>query len=138
MFSDAISVEDALLQRDTRVLIGMQEFSDTTRYPASLRSLATAPLRRCSAKSSYARRRMGASFDSMTSFLSFGFEPEITAKVSPIKGVRVYEVPISYCGRGYAEGKKANWRDGFSALRCILKYNLRASTSRVDDTHDRK
>ncbi len=61
----------------------------------------------------------------------FGFEPEISAKVSRIKGVRVYEVPISYYGRGYAEGKKANWRDGFSALRCILKYNLRPSASRI-------
>jgi glycosyltransferase involved in cell wall biosynthesis len=54
----------------------------------------------------------------------FGFEPEITAKVSKIKGVRIYEVPISYYGRTYAEGKKINWRDGVSALRCILKYNL--------------
>lgn len=54
----------------------------------------------------------------------FGFEPEITAKVSKIKGVRIYEVPISYYGRTYAEGKKINWRDGFSALRCIVKYNF--------------
>ncbi len=54
----------------------------------------------------------------------FGFEPEITAKVSKVKGVRIYEVPISYYGRTYAEGKKINWRDGFSAIRCILKYNL--------------
>jgi glycosyltransferase involved in cell wall biosynthesis len=61
----------------------------------------------------------------------FGFEPEITAKVSRIRGVRIYEVPISYYGRGYTEGKKANWRDGFSALRCILKYNLRPSASRL-------
>jgi glycosyltransferase involved in cell wall biosynthesis len=53
----------------------------------------------------------------------FGFEPEITAKVSRLN-VRIYEVPISYYGRTYAEGKKINWRDGFSALRCILKYNL--------------
>lgn len=53
----------------------------------------------------------------------FGFEPEITAKVSRL-GVRIYEVPISYKGRTYAEGKKANWRDGFSALRCIVKYNI--------------
>lgn len=53
----------------------------------------------------------------------FGFEPEITAKVAKL-GVRIYEVPISYYGRTYAEGKKINWRDGFSALRCILKYNL--------------
>ena len=54
----------------------------------------------------------------------FGFEPEITAKVSKFKGVRIYEVPISYYGRTYAEGKKINWRDGFSALRCIIKYNF--------------
>jgi glycosyltransferase involved in cell wall biosynthesis len=53
----------------------------------------------------------------------FGFEPEITAKVSRL-GVRVYEVPISYYGRTYAEGKKIGWRDGLSALRCIIKYNL--------------
>jgi len=54
----------------------------------------------------------------------FGFEPEVTAKVCRVKGVRVYEVPVSYYGRTYAEGKKPNWRDGVSALRCILKYNL--------------
>jgi glycosyltransferase involved in cell wall biosynthesis len=53
----------------------------------------------------------------------FGFEPEITAKVSKLK-VRVYEVAISYNGRTYEEGKKINWRDGLSALRCILKYNF--------------
>lgn len=53
----------------------------------------------------------------------FGFEPEITAKMAKLR-VRVYEVAISYHGRTYDEGKKINWRDGFSALRCILKYNL--------------
>ena len=53
----------------------------------------------------------------------FGFEPEVTAKVARL-GVRIFEVPISYYGRTYQEGKKINWRDGFSALRCILKYNL--------------
>src|SRR5688572_26656259 len=53
----------------------------------------------------------------------FGFEPEITAKVSKL-GVRIYEVPISYHGRTYAEGKKINWKDGVRALWCILKYNL--------------
>jgi glycosyltransferase involved in cell wall biosynthesis len=53
----------------------------------------------------------------------FGFEPEITAKVSKL-GVRIYEVPISYHGRTYAEGKKINWKDGFRALWCIMKYNL--------------
>jgi len=53
----------------------------------------------------------------------FGFEPEITAKVSKLK-VRIYEVAISYHGRTYEEGKKINWRDGISALRCIVKYNF--------------
>jgi len=53
----------------------------------------------------------------------FGFEPEITAKVA--KGNwRIYEVPISYYGRTYEEGKKIGWRDGVRALYCILKYNL--------------
>jgi glycosyltransferase involved in cell wall biosynthesis len=53
----------------------------------------------------------------------FGFEPEFTARVARL-GVRIYEVPISYHGRTYAEGKKINWRDGFEALWCILKFNL--------------
>lgn len=51
----------------------------------------------------------------------FGFEPEITAKVAKLN-VRIYEVAISYYGRTYAEGKKIGWKDGFSALRCIVKY----------------
>lgn len=51
----------------------------------------------------------------------FGFEPEITAKVAR-KNVRIYEVAISYHGRTYAEGKKIGWKDGISAIRCILKY----------------
>jgi len=54
----------------------------------------------------------------------FGFEPEVTAKISKVPGVRIYEVGISYYGRTYAEGKKIRWRDGFRALWCILKYNL--------------
>lgn len=53
----------------------------------------------------------------------FGFEPEITAKVAK-KKLRIYEVPISYYGRTYEEGKKIGWRDGVRALICILKYNL--------------
>lgn len=53
----------------------------------------------------------------------FGFEPEVTAKVSRIPGVRIYEVGISYYGRTYAEGKKINWKDGFRAIYCIIKYN---------------
>ena len=53
----------------------------------------------------------------------FGFEPEITSKVARL-GVRIYEVAVSYSGRTYAEGKKIGWRDGLSAIRCILKYGL--------------
>lgn len=53
----------------------------------------------------------------------FGFEPEVTAKIARIK-CRIYEVGISYHGRTYEEGKKIGWKDGISALRCIIKYNL--------------
>lgn len=53
----------------------------------------------------------------------FGFEPEVTAKVARIKGIRIYEVGISYYGRTYAEGKKINWKDGLRAIYCIIKYN---------------
>ncbi|EQA35396.1 glycosyltransferase, group 2 family protein [Leptospira inadai serovar Lyme str. 10] len=54
----------------------------------------------------------------------FGFEPEITAKIAKIPGIRIYEVGISYYGRTYAEGKKIGWKDGFRAIYCIVKYNL--------------
>jgi glycosyltransferase involved in cell wall biosynthesis len=54
----------------------------------------------------------------------FGFEPEVTQKIARIKGIRIYEVGISYYGRTYEEGKKINWKDGFRALYCILKYGL--------------
>ncbi|MCB0653659.1 MAG: glycosyltransferase family 2 protein [Saprospiraceae bacterium] len=54
----------------------------------------------------------------------FGFEPEVTAKISRIPNIRIYEVGISYYGRTYEEGKKINWKDGFRAIYCILKYNL--------------
>jgi hypothetical protein len=54
----------------------------------------------------------------------FGFEPEVTAKISRIPKVRIYEVGISYYGRTYEEGKKINWQDGFRAIYCILKYNI--------------
>jgi glycosyltransferase involved in cell wall biosynthesis len=54
----------------------------------------------------------------------FGFEPEVTAKLAKIKGIRIYEVGISYYGRTYAEGKKISWKDGFRAIYCILKYNF--------------
>jgi glycosyltransferase involved in cell wall biosynthesis len=54
----------------------------------------------------------------------FGFEPEVTAKISRIPKIRIYEVGISYFGRTYDEGKKIGWKDGFRALYCILKYGL--------------
>jgi glycosyltransferase involved in cell wall biosynthesis len=54
----------------------------------------------------------------------FGFEPEVTAKISKIPGIRIFEVGISYYGRTYAEGKKIGWKDGVRAIWCILKYNL--------------
>jgi hypothetical protein len=53
----------------------------------------------------------------------FGFEPEITAKMAR-KKLRIYEVPISYYGRTYEEGKKVTWKDGLRAMWCIIKYNL--------------
>jgi len=53
----------------------------------------------------------------------FGFEPEITAKIAKRK-IRIYEVGVKYYGRTYQEGKKITWRDGFSAIRCIIKYNI--------------
>lgn len=54
----------------------------------------------------------------------FGFEPEVTAKISRIPNIRIYEVGISYYGRTYEDGKKIGWRDGFRAIYCILKYGL--------------
>lgn len=54
----------------------------------------------------------------------FGFEPEVTAKISRIKEARIYEVGISYYGRTYAEGKKINWKDGFRAIYCIIRYGM--------------
>jgi hypothetical protein len=54
----------------------------------------------------------------------FGFEPEVTAKISRIPKIRIYEVGIAYYGRTYEEGKKINYKDGFRAIYCILKYNL--------------
>lgn len=55
----------------------------------------------------------------------FGFEPEITAKISRIKNIRIYEVGISYYGRTYDEGKKINWKDGFRAIYAIIKYKFK-------------
>ncbi len=54
----------------------------------------------------------------------FGFEPEVTAKISRIKNIRIYETGIAYYGRTYNDGKKINWKDGFKAMYCIIKYNL--------------
>ncbi len=54
----------------------------------------------------------------------FGFEPEVTAKMARVKGIRIYETGISYYGRTYIEGKKIGWKDGVRALYCILKYGL--------------
>jgi len=54
----------------------------------------------------------------------FGFEPEVIAKISRIKKIRIYEVGISYYGRTFEDGKKINWKDGFRAIYCIFRYNL--------------
>ena len=54
----------------------------------------------------------------------FGFEPEVTAKISRIEDIRIYEVGISYYGRSYEEGKKIGWKDGVRAIYCIFKYNV--------------
>lgn len=54
----------------------------------------------------------------------FGFEPEVTAKIARIPKIRIYEVGVSYYGRTYEEGKKINWKDGFRALYCIVRYGL--------------
>ena len=54
----------------------------------------------------------------------FGFEPEVTAKISKIKNIRIYEVGVKYFGRTYSDGKKITWKDGFSAIRCIIYYSL--------------
>jgi len=54
----------------------------------------------------------------------FGFEPEVTAKISRIKNIRIYEVGISYYGRTFEEGKKISWKDGFRAIYCIIRYGI--------------
>ena len=54
----------------------------------------------------------------------FGFEPEVTAKISRIKNIRMYEVGISYYGREYEQGKKIRWTDGMRAIYCVFKYNI--------------
>ena len=63
----------------------------------------------------------------------FGFEPEITAKISKM-GCRIYEIPISYWGRDYTEGKKISWKDGIAAIYWILKYNLFRKRPRNSNT----
>jgi glycosyltransferase involved in cell wall biosynthesis len=55
----------------------------------------------------------------------FGFEPEVTAKISKITNIRIYEIGISYYGRTYLEGKKIGWKDGFRAIYCIFKYSFK-------------
>jgi len=62
----------------------------------------------------------------------FGFEPEVTAKISRVPKIRIYEVGISYYGRTYEEGKKINWKDGFHAIFCILKYNIFSRKTFID------
>ena len=59
----------------------------------------------------------------------FGFEPEITVKVAR-SGARIYEVGVSYAGRSYEDGKKIGWKDGFSAVRCIVKYGWKVKQQR--------
>ena len=54
----------------------------------------------------------------------FGFEPEVTAKVSRVPDVRIYEIGISYYGRKYSDGKKISWKDGLRALYSVVKYNV--------------
>ena len=64
----------------------------------------------------------------------FGFEPEVTQKISMVPGIRIYEVGISYYGRTFAEGKKIGWKDGFRAIYCILKYGLFNNQVIVENT----
>ena len=64
----------------------------------------------------------------------FGFEPEITAKIAK-KRLRIYEVPVSYYGRTYQEGKKIGWRDGVRAIWVIIKYNLDRKSTRLNSSH---
>ena len=61
----------------------------------------------------------------------FGFEPEVTAKIAKVPGIRIYEVGISYYGRTFSEGKKIGWKDGIKAIYCILRYSLFTANSWV-------
>lgn len=67
----------------------------------------------------------------------FGFEPEITAKVAK-RGLRIYEVGISYSGRTYEEGKKIGWKDGFRALWCLLRYSLAEPAIKAESTSEER
>ena len=69
------------------------------------------------------RKALDSVKDKLTS-TKFGIEPEITALISKNKSLRIYEVGISYFGRTYEEGKKINWKDGFTAIWSIIKFNL--------------
>ena len=68
----------------------------------------------------------------------FGFEPEVTLKLARIRGIRIYEVGISYFGRTYDEGKKIGWKDGVRAIYCILKYGLLSRSPTTLETADRQ
>jgi len=65
----------------------------------------------------------------------FGFEPEVTAKIARVPGIRIYEVGISYYGRTFQEGKKIGWKDGFRAIYCILKYTIFGSDEKLLKKH---
>ena len=67
----------------------------------------------------------------------FGFEPEVTAKIAAIPGIRLYETGVSYYGRTYEEGKKINWKDGCKAIYCVIKYNLFSKKERVQSSANR-
>ena len=68
----------------------------------------------------------------------FGFEPEVTAKVAKIPGIRFYEVGIPYYGRTYAEGKKIGWKDGLRTIYCILKYSLPKNNGTTDNSEQKE
>jgi hypothetical protein len=68
----------------------------------------------------------------------FGFEPEVTAKISKVDGIRIYEVGISYYGRTYKEGKKIKWKDGVRTLYCIVKYGLLIRKNKISKGYNKK
>ena len=88
-------------------------------------AIAYASLMNALGDNGYVPARLGHLNDESAFLLKrFGFEPEITAKLAKMKDVRICEVPISYYGRRFSEGKKIGWKDGFRAIHCILKYNI--------------